>query len=42
VREIAEITGISHPRCQLILTQLVMAELVEESAADSCKFRRYR
>jgi DNA-binding IscR family transcriptional regulator len=40
VDDVARITGISAPRCQLILTQLSMAGLVKENGGDSGKFTR--
>ncbi|WP_338423726.1 hypothetical protein [Pantoea ananatis] len=38
--KISEMTGISQPKCQLILTQLAMAGLVEDLTNMSESFRR--
>lgn len=40
VDDIAETTGISPARCQLILTQLELAKLADGKGEDSLEFRR--
>ncbi|WP_442836541.1 hypothetical protein [Pantoea ananatis] len=38
--KVSDMTGITRPRCQLILTQLAMAGLVEDLSGGGEKFRR--
>lgn len=38
--KISEMTGITPPKCQLILTQLAMAGLVEDLSGGGENFRR--
>lgn len=37
---VSEVTGIAIPRCQLILTQLAMAGLIEDLSGTGERFRR--